>query len=79
MDPETRGQQVCTACEEWDSSTSRCHEEFICSICGHTLNKCASLPGGFDSVSVECNSCLSRRALLEYKYLQRMLRGLGKS
>ena len=79
MDNATGGQQVCTACDEYGSPTSRCHEEFVCSTCGHTLNKCSSLPGGFDSAVTECNSCLSRRELLENKYIQRILKSLGLS
>ena len=77
MGDESEGQQICTACEEFGSPTSRCKEEFVCSTCGHTLNKCSSLPGGFDSKNTECNSCLSRRELLEYKYVQRVLKSLG--
>ena len=79
MEDDTEETQLCTACEEFGSPTSRCKEEFVCSICGHTLNKCAALPGGFDSAATECNSCLSRRELLEHKYVQRVLRSLGKS
>ena len=79
MEDDFGGHQECTACDEYGSLGSRCKEEFVCSTCGHTLNKCSSLPGGFDSTTTECNSCLSRRELLEYKYVQRMMRSLGKS
>jgi hypothetical protein len=70
------GQQPCTACEEYGSSTSRCKEEFVCSTCGHTLNKCSYLPGGFDSAGTECSSCFGRRELLEFRSIRRSFRGL---
>jgi hypothetical protein len=71
--------RLCTACEEYGSPTSRCHDEFLCFVCGHTYNKCSSLPGGLDSTLTECNNCRSKREFLEYRQLHIFLRSLGES
>lgn len=71
--------QLCTACSEYTKADGKCDDEFVCFTCGHTLNKCASLPGGLDALGNECNSCLSRRRIEEIRDLARVVRLFGKS
>jgi hypothetical protein len=78
-DKETTTRRVCTACEEHKSPTSRCHAEFVCAVCGHTYNKCSSLPGGLDSLETECNNCRIKREFLEDRQVQIMLLSLDES
>jgi len=68
--------RMCTACDEYVSPTSRCHAEFVCAVCGHTYNKCSSLPGGLDSIETECNNCRIKREFLEDRQVQIMLLSL---
>lgn len=60
-----KSHKLCTACEEYESPTSRCGDSFVCCVCGYTLRKCASLPGGLESEDFECNSCYWSRFLAE--------------
>jgi hypothetical protein len=71
--------RLCTACDEYTSVTSRCHAEFVCAVCGHTYNKCSSLPGGLDSTETECNNCRIKREFLEDRQVQIMLLSLDDS
>jgi hypothetical protein len=71
-DGKTRG--VCTACDEHTKPDSRCFDEFTCSTCGHTLNKCISLPGGLDATGTECNNCQGKRRLDEMRELAKLVK-----
>ena len=66
--------KVCTACEEHAKLDGKCVNLFVCSTCSRTLSVCESLPGGLDATGTECNSCLSRRNLVELRELARIVR-----
>lgn len=67
-------QGVCTACDEFGISGSRCQDTFVCAVCNRTYNKCASLPGGLEAEGTECNNCASRREFMECRQLEAALR-----
>ena len=70
----TKTPEICTACEEWDSATSRCAEVFKCKKCGRVLQKCSYLVGGMDSTKLLCNLCLFKAFSAELKAAKKSLK-----
>ena len=61
---DPRASEACRLCDDWPA---HCDDEFVCSVCGRTLQTCSQRVGGFgdspDSREI-CVTCWEREAVL---------------